>query len=143
VAETRVKRLLCCRFQHTGKAMGQVYKCWWGLYREINVFSRFEYRMFYVLYAFMTYLPTASSYYTYFSFLSVSCFRRPSHFLLFVASYNINRRESAKKLPIIMSSVRRYFILFRSNYHRTSSESYRRRCNVGLQRCTLFLLFQF
>jgi hypothetical protein len=28
VAETTVKRLLCCGFQHTGKAMEQVYRCW-------------------------------------------------------------------------------------------------------------------
>jgi hypothetical protein len=44
VAETTVKRLLCCRFRRTGKAMGRVYRC-----REINVFSMFEYHMFYVL----------------------------------------------------------------------------------------------
>jgi hypothetical protein len=30
VSETPGKRLLCCGFQHTGKAMGQVYQCWWG-----------------------------------------------------------------------------------------------------------------
>jgi hypothetical protein len=36
--------------------MGQVYQCWWGICREINVFSRFEYHMFYVLYQFVTYL---------------------------------------------------------------------------------------
>jgi hypothetical protein len=45
VAETSV----CCGFQHTGKAMGRV--C-----REINVFSRFEYQVLYVLYPFVTYL---------------------------------------------------------------------------------------
>jgi hypothetical protein len=28
VAETTVKRLLCCGFGRTGKAMGQVYQCW-------------------------------------------------------------------------------------------------------------------
>jgi hypothetical protein len=38
VAETTVKRLLCCEFQHTGKAMGQVYQCWWRICRKINVF---------------------------------------------------------------------------------------------------------
>jgi hypothetical protein len=32
--------------------MGQAYQCWWGIYRKINVFSRFEY----VLYPFLTYL---------------------------------------------------------------------------------------
>jgi hypothetical protein len=37
VAETTVKRLLCCGFQRTGKAMGQVYKCRW-IYREMSVF---------------------------------------------------------------------------------------------------------
>jgi hypothetical protein len=58
VAETTVRRLLCCRFWHTGKAMGQVYQCWWRICREINVFSRFEYHTFYVLYPFVTYLLT-------------------------------------------------------------------------------------
>jgi hypothetical protein len=58
VAETTVKRLLCCGFRRTGKAMGQVYQCWWRICREINVFFRFEYPMFYVLYTFVTYLLT-------------------------------------------------------------------------------------
>jgi hypothetical protein len=58
VAETTVKMLLCCGFRPTGKVMGQMYQCWWRIYGEINVFSRFEYHMFYVLYLFMTYLPT-------------------------------------------------------------------------------------
>jgi hypothetical protein len=29
-------------FRRTGKAMGQVYECWWRICREINVFFRFE-----------------------------------------------------------------------------------------------------
>jgi hypothetical protein len=40
VAETTVKRLLCCWFRRTGKAMGQMYQCWWGICREINVSSQ-------------------------------------------------------------------------------------------------------
>jgi hypothetical protein len=60
ISETTVKRLLCCGFRRTGKAMGQVYQCWWRMCREINVFTRFEYHMFYVLYPFMTYLLTPS-----------------------------------------------------------------------------------
>jgi hypothetical protein len=31
VAETTVKRLLCCGFRHTVKEMGQVYQCWWRM----------------------------------------------------------------------------------------------------------------
>jgi hypothetical protein len=58
VAETTVKRLLSCRFQHTGKTMGQVYQCWWRSCREINVFSRFKYHMLHVLYQFVTHLLT-------------------------------------------------------------------------------------
>jgi hypothetical protein len=57
VAETTVKRLLCCGFWRSGKAMGQMYECWWGICREINVIS-FEYHMFYVLYPFETHLLT-------------------------------------------------------------------------------------
>jgi hypothetical protein len=45
-----VKRLLCCRFRRTGRAMGQVYHCWRRICREIKVFSSFEYHIFYVLY---------------------------------------------------------------------------------------------
>jgi hypothetical protein len=32
------KRLVCYGFRRTGKAMGQVYQCWWRICREINVF---------------------------------------------------------------------------------------------------------
>jgi hypothetical protein len=39
VAERRVKRLQCCGFQRTDKAMGQVYRRWWRICREINTFS--------------------------------------------------------------------------------------------------------
>jgi hypothetical protein len=52
------QRLLCSGFRRTGKAMGQVCQCWWRICREANVFSRFEYHMFYVLYQFGTYLLT-------------------------------------------------------------------------------------
>jgi hypothetical protein len=39
-------KLLCCEFRRTGKAMGQVYQCWWRICREINVFFyRFEYHI--------------------------------------------------------------------------------------------------
>jgi hypothetical protein len=38
VAETTIKRLLCCGFRRTGKAMGQVYQCWWWICREIICF---------------------------------------------------------------------------------------------------------
>jgi hypothetical protein len=58
MAGTTDKRLLSCGFQRTDKAMGQVYQCWWRICRETNVFSSFEYYMFYVLYQFVTYLLT-------------------------------------------------------------------------------------
>jgi hypothetical protein len=58
VAEKTVKWLPCCRFQHTGKVMRQVYQCWWSICGEINVFPRFKYLMLYVLYPFVTYLLT-------------------------------------------------------------------------------------
>jgi hypothetical protein len=48
VAEITVKRLLCCGFRYTGKAMGQVYQCWWRICREINVVF-FQFRMSYIL----------------------------------------------------------------------------------------------
>jgi hypothetical protein len=54
VAEITVKKLLCCRFRRTGKVMGQVYQYWWWMCREVNVFPRFEYHIFYVLYSFVT-----------------------------------------------------------------------------------------
>jgi hypothetical protein len=58
VAKTAIKRLLCYGFRHTGKAMEQVYQCWWRICREISVFSRFWYHMYYVLYPVVAYLPT-------------------------------------------------------------------------------------
>jgi hypothetical protein len=56
VCQTTVKILVCCGFRRIGKAMGQVYECCWRICREINVFPRFEYHMFHVLYLFVTYL---------------------------------------------------------------------------------------
>jgi hypothetical protein len=56
VTETAVKILPCCGFRRTDKAMGQMYLCWWRIGGGINVFSRFEYHVFYVLYRFATYL---------------------------------------------------------------------------------------
>jgi hypothetical protein len=47
VAETTVKRLLCCGFRNTGKAMGQVYQCWRRICRQISVF--FQVRISHVL----------------------------------------------------------------------------------------------
>jgi hypothetical protein len=58
VAETTVKRLLCCRFRSTGKVMGQVYQCWWRMCREIIVFFSGSNIMFYVLYQFVAHLLT-------------------------------------------------------------------------------------
>jgi hypothetical protein len=56
-AETTVKILsMLCVFRRTGKAMGQAFQCWWRIYRETNVFSKFDYHMIYVLYPFVTYL---------------------------------------------------------------------------------------
>jgi hypothetical protein len=45
-----------CGFRRTGKAMGQVYQCWWRICRGIKVIPRFRYHMFYVLYLFVAYL---------------------------------------------------------------------------------------
>jgi hypothetical protein len=47
VAHIIVEILLCCGFRRTGKAMAQVYQCWWRICGEINVSSRFENHMFY------------------------------------------------------------------------------------------------
>jgi hypothetical protein len=58
VTETTVKRLLCCRFRRNGKAMRQVYQYCWMICREIDVLSRLEYHMFYVVYPFVSYLLT-------------------------------------------------------------------------------------
>jgi hypothetical protein len=41
------KRLLCCEFRRTAKAMEQMYECWWRICREINVF--FQVWMLHVL----------------------------------------------------------------------------------------------
>jgi hypothetical protein len=65
MAEITIKRLLRYTFRRTGKAMGQVCQCWWRICREIQVFPRPEYHMFYVLYAFVTYLLTLSLIFIY------------------------------------------------------------------------------
>jgi hypothetical protein len=36
--------------------MGQAYQCWGRICREVNVFLRFEYPVFYVIYPFVAYL---------------------------------------------------------------------------------------
>jgi hypothetical protein len=57
VTELTVKRLLCCGFRRTGKAMGQVYQYWCMMRREVNVFfCLFEYQCFNILYPFVTYI---------------------------------------------------------------------------------------
>jgi hypothetical protein len=38
--------------------MEQVYQSWWMICQEINVFPRLEYKIFYGLYPFVTYLLT-------------------------------------------------------------------------------------
>jgi hypothetical protein len=53
-----LRQLICCRLWHTGKAMGEVYQCWWRVCREINILSRFGYYIFYILYTYVTYLLT-------------------------------------------------------------------------------------
>jgi hypothetical protein len=58
VAETTVRRLLCCGSRRIGKAMGQMYHRWWRIYRKINIFFGFKYHVLYVLYPFVTYLLT-------------------------------------------------------------------------------------
>jgi hypothetical protein len=58
VAETTIKRLICCGFRLTDKAMGQLYESWGRVCQEINVVSSLEYHMFYVLYPFLAYLLT-------------------------------------------------------------------------------------
>jgi hypothetical protein len=64
VAETTVKRLLYCGFRRIGKVIGHVHQCWWRVCTEINVFSSFEYKMFYVLCPFVTYLLTLGRVYS-------------------------------------------------------------------------------
>jgi hypothetical protein len=58
VVETTVRRLLCSGFWRAGKAIWQVYQYRWRICWEINVFFRFRYHMFYILYPFVTHLLT-------------------------------------------------------------------------------------
>jgi hypothetical protein len=51
------KRILCCGFHDTGKAMEEVYQCRWKIYRQINV-SFPQVRISHVLHPFMPYLLT-------------------------------------------------------------------------------------
>jgi hypothetical protein len=54
----KVKIFLRHRSRRTGKVTGQVDQCLWRIFREINLFSRLEYRVFYVSYKFVTNLQT-------------------------------------------------------------------------------------
>jgi hypothetical protein len=47
VAETTVKKILCCGFRRSGKAMTQVCQRWWRICRETNIF--FQVRISHVL----------------------------------------------------------------------------------------------
>jgi hypothetical protein len=58
VVETEVWKWLRQQSKDLYAAMEQMYQCSWRIYREINVFCRFEYHIFYVLYTFVTYLVT-------------------------------------------------------------------------------------
>jgi hypothetical protein len=61
VAETKVKRFLCCGFRRTDKAMGQMLSMFAeDMSRNTCFFSRFEYHIFYGLHPFVTYLLTPS-----------------------------------------------------------------------------------
>jgi hypothetical protein len=57
VADTTVKRFLCCGFRRTGKAMGKCSNVG-GVYVEKYVFLPGSNITFYVLYPFVTYLLT-------------------------------------------------------------------------------------
>jgi hypothetical protein len=46
------------RFRLTGKAMGQVYQCWWSICRVINVVFQFRISHILLLILFMAYLLT-------------------------------------------------------------------------------------
>jgi hypothetical protein len=54
VFETVVKRLLYWEFRRVGKGMGQVYQCWWRICGGRNIFPRFKYHMFNILYPFVS-----------------------------------------------------------------------------------------
>jgi hypothetical protein len=44
------KSFLCSGFRRSGRAMRQVYQCWWRLCRQINVSFIFEYHIFFTFY---------------------------------------------------------------------------------------------
>jgi hypothetical protein len=56
---------MCCRFRRTDEATGPVYQCWQRICRHTNVFSRFKYHTFYVLYSFVAYLLNLHHIYIY------------------------------------------------------------------------------
>jgi hypothetical protein len=47
------------RVSRHGKAMGQVYQCWWRMCREMDVLPSLEYNIFHVLYPFVAYVLTS------------------------------------------------------------------------------------
>jgi hypothetical protein len=86
VAETTVRRLLCCGFRRTGKATEQVYQCWLRIRREINVFfSGSNITCFTFLYQFVTYLLDLppSIYFRYIILLKQFCYSILIYFCVF------------------------------------------------------------
>jgi hypothetical protein len=97
VPGTTAKKLLCYRFRYTSKAMGQVCQCWWRMYQEMNVFSRFKYHMLYILFPFVSYLLTLPHTIT----LQGNDNQRPVHFDK-PSNYAID--DSAAKSVVIKTS---------------------------------------
>jgi hypothetical protein len=102
VAEITVKRLLCCGFRRTGKAMGHVYQCCWRICREINAFSGFEYHFLCFIYI-CDLFTDSPSYIMAPEPISPACFINPSHqsASLFVYLPIVARQRLGKNTPIL------------------------------------------
>jgi hypothetical protein len=87
-----------------------MYQFWWRICQEIDVFSRFEHHMFYILYPFMSYLltlPCICAFYVASEiFLCVADLRTPTD-----ANSNITVLTTANSLPILLSC------LLQTTYH--------------------------
>jgi hypothetical protein len=71
--------------------MGQVYQCWCRICQEINVFSRFEYHMFYILRPFVTYLLTPLYIYNFiFCLVHVHCLHILLYYILCFIEWQFN-----------------------------------------------------
>jgi hypothetical protein len=120
VAETTVKRLLCCRFRHTVKAMGQVYQCWWRMCWEINVFFQVWISNVLCFIAICDLFTDSPLYYQQVSLMNFSC----------SGSWSLNHDDCSQRLGISMSICHYHITLSSLHFTNNTNPSHLSKCHI-------------